>query len=105
MSKITTAAVAAELSKYPAYIACAGLGIEAETEHNSNQDEQRWLGADLDGKYIDRGVGKHARRVLSHAAELLRHGQRVRVYLISERTYPTTISSSWLVIDPSDFAK
>lgn len=103
-TKITAAAVAAELAQYPAYVAGIGLGIDVEHEHNKDQDEQRWLGLDLDGKYSDRGVGKHARRVLSHAAELLRHGNRVRVYIISDVTYPTTISSAYLVLDPKDFA-
>ena len=104
MSKITTQAVADKLAANPACDACIGFGVEIETEHNANQDEQRWLGTELDGRFADRGVREKARHVLSWAAVMLRHGHRVRIYTINERTYPTTISSACIVLDPSDFA-
>lgn len=105
MSKITTAAVADKLSANPACDACIGFVVEVETEHNANQNEQRWPGTTIDRGFANRGVRERARGVLSWAAVMLRQGKRVRVYTINEHTYPETISSSCIVIDPSDFAK
>lgn len=104
--KITTQAVADKLASNPACDACIGFGVEIENENNTDQDEKRWLGTELDEGYNDRGVGQQARiRILTWAAVLLRHGRRVRVYVIEERTYPTTISSACIVLDPRDFAE
>lgn len=106
MKKITASAVRKELDLYPAYKNEAiGLGIEKQTERNQDQTEQRWFGLNIRrGEYSTVGVGADVHRVHRVVAELLRHGETVRVYLINEVTYPTTISAGWLTLAPGDFA-